>query len=535
MVISTTQLIGQEGAILEVVIGLDLAVLEVVGNQQNLQHVVVDLLGGDEVEGGGGGLAADAVVDHTRTLTFLVHGLIHGIVGIHDTQDVGRDADTEVAVGDVPVVLHLHSDLIQEGDELTLEPLQVTVSKVCGSLKGELSLKHMTFIQALLQTLVLHTGADDRNVFGHSSHDVGVSKVLDRVLDIGTHFLRQAHLDMRTSGNQELLEVVAEGGVNGVGMLSMIHGGIEVHLLDALISTQVDHDGTGEVDLGVNASMDNLTRSSLQIEHARQDIVLSIEVGDSTLGHVDLVSGDNLTSNLGLDLGDANITVDAVQRILTNQQRQILASRTGLQAVDQSLDLDLGTIHEGNLGIGSQSIDQLFLFILISLDGRGDSFDLHDLLIQGASIEQTMQDSLVRSTHRGSDRRSQGNQGRHGGRLRQGGLILQQVVLEDLSNGLSVLLQHVVKALVLEEVGVMLQHHGLDLVRHVLNFDLRDFLTGRLIDHGVAALTQFLNNVLNVAALIHTAKQSAHCLTAPFSYVNFGIDKLKKCELVNSW
>ena len=71
VVIRTTQLIGQEGTVLEVVIGLDLAVLEVIGNQQDLQLIIIDELRADEVEGSGGGLAADAVVNHTRTLSML--------------------------------------------------------------------------------------------------------------------------------------------------------------------------------------------------------------------------------------------------------------------------------------------------------------------------------------------------------------------------------------------------------------------------------------------------------------------------------
>ena len=82
MVVGPTELISQEGAVLEVVVGLDLAVLEVVGNEQHAQLVILELLAGDEVEGSSAGLAADAVVDDTRTLALFSHGLVHAVVGI---------------------------------------------------------------------------------------------------------------------------------------------------------------------------------------------------------------------------------------------------------------------------------------------------------------------------------------------------------------------------------------------------------------------------------------------------------------------
>jgi len=514
-VISTTQLIGQEGAILEVVIGLNLAVLEVVGNQQDLQLVIGHELRADEVEGSGGGLAADAVVDHTRTLGLLSQSLIHGIIGIQDTHDVGRNTNTEVAVSDVPIVLHLHGALIQEGNELTLQPLQVAVSKVSRSLEAELSIELMTGIQTLLQTLILHARADHSDVLGHGSDDISVSKMLNAVADIGTSFLRQADLDMRTSRDQELLEVVLESSVDGVSMLSMRNGSIEVHLGDLTIGMQIGQHGTIEIELSIHIHGLHGTISLLALKGASQSVGLTIEVRSSTLGHGDVLLLDDLTINSSLDLGNTDITVHTEQGVrASGKDSQVLATSTRNQTIGQGLNLDLSLVDEGDLSIGGQSIDQIFLVLIgRSLNGRNDLFDLNDLLLQSAGVIQTMQDSLIRSTHGGSNRSSQGNQAGHNSGLVHGTAIpLVHVVHEHLSSGLSVLLQHGIELLITEQLGIMLIHGTSDHISSVLDLHGAHLnTTNTLIANGIGATLQTSNNISNVVALIiHATKQLGH-------------------------
>nr|DAO98225.1 MAG TPA: hypothetical protein [Bacteriophage sp.] len=514
-VIRTAQLIGQEGTILEVVIGLDLAVLEVVGNQQDLQLVIGHELRADEVEGSGGGLAADAVVDHTRTLGLLSQSLIHGIVGIQDAHDVGRNTHAEMTISDVPVVLHLHGALIQEGNEFTLQPLQVTISEVGRSLEAELSIELVTGIQTLLQTLILHARADHSDVLGHGSDDISVSKVLNAVADIGTGFLRQAHLDMRTSRDQELLEVVLESSVDGVSMLSVRHGSIEVHLGDLSISMQISQNGAIEIELSIQVHGLNSTISLLALEGASQSVGLTIEVRSSTLGHGDILLINSLTINSGLDLGNTDIAVHTEQGVRTStKDSQVLATSTRNQTIGQGLNLDLSLVDEGSLGIGGQSINQVFLMLIgRSLDGGDNLFDLNELLLQRTGIIQTMQDSLVRSTHGSSNRSGQGNQAGHNSRLVHGTSVpLGHVVHEHLSSSLSILLQHGIKLLATEQLRIMLIHGTSNHICSILDLHGTHLSTANtLIANGVGATLQTSNNISNVVALIKLAtKQLGH-------------------------
>ena len=517
MVVGPTELISQEGAILEVVVGLDLAVLEVVGDEQHAQLVILELLAGDEVEGSGAGLAADAVVDDTRTLALFSHGLVHAVVGIQDAQDIGRHAHAEVAVGDVVIVLHLHGALVQEGNELTLDPLKVAVGEVAGSSEGEASLEHMTLVQALHQPLILHAGADHSDVLSHRSDDISVGEMLNAVGDISPSFLGQAHLDVRTSRHDELLEVVAEAGVNGMGVLSVRNGGIEVHLGHAVISPQVLQNGAIEIDLGGYIGIYDGAVGLLNLEHAGQGVGLGIEVGNSALGHADLVLGDHFPIHGGVDLGDTDVAVDLEEVVLTLEQRQVLAGIAGNQTINQGLHLDLGTIHEGNGSIGSQGIDQVFLLVAAGrLDNGSDLFDLDHLLVDRPGIKQTMQNGLIGSPHGGGDGSGQGNQVGHSRRLGQHVLHLGDVVLEDLGNTVRVFLQHTL-SLGGQNRTVMLQHHIADLVGHVGNLHAGDAPASyAFIADGVGTFLQLGNNITNVAALTLTAKQNAHYYTAPF-------------------
>lgn len=512
MVVRTTQLIGQEGAVLEVVVGLHNAHLEVVGDKQHIQLVVLEQLAGDEVEDAGGGLDPDGVVDDTRATAVLGAGLVHGVVGIQDAQDVGADADTEVAVGHVLVVLQLQGTLIQEGNELALQPLQVAIGEVGGSLEGEVGLVLMAGIQALHQTLVFHAGGDHGDVLGHRRHNVGVGEVLDAVGNIGPHLLGQADLDVRTGGHHVLVEVVAEGSVDRMGVLMVRHGGIEVDLLDAVVAAQPLHGAVIEIDAGRQIRVDNAAVILPDGEHAVHGVVLGIEVRIGALGDHDVFLGDGLAIQLHIDVRHAHIAVDLEQRVLTLHQRQVLDVQ--LNAVDQSIHIDLGTIHKGNGSVRGQSIDQvLFLGIAGSLQGRNDLFDLHRLLLQRTGIEQAVQGGLVGNAHGGRNGSSQSNQVGHQGRLGHGpianqGALIDQVVLEQLFSTLGILLQHIVELLG-EDGGVVIVHGALDRLSHVLDLNgSEDGPDGRLIADG--RIAKLIDNLLNVAALIVTAKHARH-------------------------
>lgn len=511
MVVGAAQLVSQERAVLEVVVGLNLAVLEVVGNQQHLHHVVGELLTGDEVEHAGGGLAADAVVDDTSALALLGGRLVHGEVCVQDAQDVGRHADTEVAVGDVPVVLHLQCTLVQEGDELTLQPLEVAVGEVGRSLEGELTLELMPLVQALLQPLVLHPGGDYGDVLSHRSHDVSVGKVLDAVLDIGAGFLGQAHLNVGTGGHDELLEVVAEAGIDGMSVLGVRHSGIEVYLLDTLICAEMLHHAAVEVQLAGYVQRDDIAGVVLDLEHAGQGVGLGIEVGNRALGHTNLGLVNRAGTQIYVDSGHADIAVNLEQRILALHQRQLIAACTGDQTLDESFHRNLGTLHEGDRGIGCQSIDEvLSLGIAGGLDDGDDLFDFHGLLLQRTGVEQAVQHGLIGSPHRGGNGGGKGNGRRHQRRLVHCVLGLRQVVHEDLSNGIRVLLQHVLAGLG-KDAGIMLAHEGADLVRHILDFNCTYHSAGNaLIADASAAGLQLVDNGTNVTAFRIAAKQNAH-------------------------
>lgn len=514
VVVSTAHLIGQVAGVLVVLVGLDLSILAVVRDQQNLHLVVVHRLAGDEVEGVGAGLHADAVVDDAGALVLLVHGLVHAVVGVHDLQDEGRHRNAEVAVRDVVLVLQLQGRLVHEGDELALQPLEVAIGKVGGSLEGELTLVDMAGIQALLQTLILHARADHADILGHRGHDVDLGKVLDGVLDVGAGLLRQAHLDVGPGRNHELLEAVLEACVDGVGVLAVVHGGIEVNLPDAGIRAQeLQHAGI-EVDPGGEVQRHGGAVGLLNVEQAGQGVVLGAEVGHGAPGEADLggihkgaafIEGD-------VDAGHADVAVDLEQRVLAGQKRQVVAGLGGINAVHQGIHHDLGAIHEGDAGIGCQSVDHILLDLIIgALDGRNDLFDVHGLLLQGLGVEQTVEGGLIGSPHHGRDAGGQGDQVGHQRRLGQGGLGLGDVVLEHLSDVLSILFQELLQHRVAVYAGIVLVHQIPDRIGHVLDFQAGNGVArNRLVADRGGALLQLIDNARNVAALRNAAKQYAH-------------------------
>lgn len=484
--------------------------------------IITELLTGDQVEDGGGGLDADAVVDDAGTTGLLGHGLIHTVIGIQGPQHIGADADTEVAVGDVVAVLHLQGAHIQEGDELALQPLQVSVSKVVGSLIGEAGLILVTGIQTSLQPLVLHAGGDHCDVAGHSRHDVGIGEVLDAVGNISPHLLRQAHLDVGTGGHDELLHAVLEGCVDGVSVLVVRHGGIEEDLLHAGIAAQIAQDRLVEIDLGGHVCHVDTPVRPADIEQAGHGVGLGIEIGNSTLGHGDILLVDGRTLDLSLDVGYTDIAVDPEQGVLALQQRKILGIQ--LDAVNQGVNLQLGAIDEGGLSVGGQGVHQILLDLTQgSLDGRGDLFDLHGLLIDRAGIEEAVQNGLVGGPHGGGNAGGQGDQAGHQSRFVHAGAgdaavrgILHQVVLQHLDHVLGILGQHMAQGILVAVVdvgpaGVMLKHKGADLVHHVLDLDGSDGRAANgFIDKGTTLKS--LEDVADVAAFVHTAKQCAHFL-----------------------
>lgn len=496
--------------------------LEVVGDQVDVHPIILELLTGDQVENGGGGLDADAVVDDARAAALLSHSLVHAVVGVQDPQDVRRHAHTEVAVGDIVAILHLQGALVQEGDELALQPLQVAVSEVVRSLEGELGLILVAGIQGLLQTLVLHTAGDDSDAVGHLSNDIPAGEVVDAVLDISAHLLRQAHFDVGPGGDHELLHAVLEAGVDGVSVLVVRHGGIEVYLLHAGIATQEQQDRFVEVQRGVHVHSDNGTVGLLDVEHAGHGVGLRVEVGDSALSHGNVLLINSLAVDLDIDVSHADVAVDPEQRILTGQQEQIPGVQ--LDTLDQLVDHQLSAVNEGNGGVGSQGIDHvLFLVGQGSLDSGGDLLDFHGLLLQNAGVEQTMQHGLIRRTHSGRDTGGQRDQAGHQGGLIHAGTsdaavggILDNVVPDHLGNAVGVFLQHGAQGVVVPVVnvrfpGVVLEHDALDLVGHSLDLDGLQHGTGNgLADEG--ATFESSEDVVNVAAFRHTAKQCTHNL-----------------------
>lgn len=523
MVVGAPQLVGQEARILEVVVGPHLAVLEVVGNQDHLQQVVLHHLAGDEVEGAGAGLGADAVVDDAGALALLSHGLVHAVVGIQDAQDVGGHRDAEVAVGDVPVVLHLQGALVQEGDELTLQPLQVAVGKAGGRLEGELALELVALVQPALQPLVLHTGGDDRNVLSHGGHDVGIGEVVDAVADIGPGLVRNAHFDVGPGRNQELLEVVAEGCLDGVGVLGMVHHCIEVNLLHTLIGGQGDQHALFEIDAGGDLNGHNLAVGLGDFEQGMHDIVLDIHIGAGAPGQADVLRVDDLAVQLHVDFADAHVAVHLEQPVLALQQGKILAALAGHQAVDQGLDLDFGPVDEHCLGVGRQSVNEvLSLGVAGGLDGGDDFLDFHRLLVQGAGVIDAVHHGLVRGTHGSGDGCGQGNQVGcdhglvHRGHAGKAG-VFHQAVEEHLLCARGILLQHGFEPLIGEQGGVMLLHLLHDALRHCGSIEGVDFLTsdGLVADCGCAFL-QHSNNLADVVAFSFATEQCTHCYIAPF-------------------
>lgn len=520
--VGPAELIGQEGAVLEVVVGLDGRHLEVVGDQQHLQLVVLKHLAGDEVEHGGAGLHADAVVDDAGATAVLGSRLVHGVVGIQNPEDVGRHTNTEVAVGAVASVLQLQGALVQEGDELTLQPLEVAIGEVGRSIEGELSDVLIALIQSLLEPLVLHTGADHGDILGHRSHHVGVGEVLDGVGDIGPHFLRQAHLDVRAGGHHKLLEVVAEGGVDGMGVLLVGHGGIEVHLLDTLVAADEDHGGLIEVQLGGHVSGIDGAILLLDVQQQVHGVLTGAEVGLGTLSDGNVLLRNHLVLAIKVNIGarKPNVTVDAEPAVHTLQQRNILAVH--LQTFTQSIDHDLGPGHEGLRSVGRQSVDQILILLLAgSADSGNDLFDLHGLLVDGAGVEQTMQHSLIRDAHGGGDARGQGDQVGHQGRLVHLADIgdsagLDQVVIEHLSNALGVLTDHLGKVIV-DVLTVVLVHQLHDALGHRLDLDRGKSGTGNGFIYDGTVLEPS-DDVSNVAAFRSTAKQNAH-VNSPFKIV----------------
>ena len=417
-----------------------------------------------------------------------------------------------MAVGHVLVVLQLQSALIQEGDELTLQPLQVAVCEVGGSLEGEVCLVLMARVQALHQTLVFHARGDHGDVLSHRRHNVGVGEVLDAVGDIGPHFLGQADLDVRTGGNHVLIEVVAEGSVDRVSVLMVRHGGIEVDLLDAVVAPQPLHGAVIEIDAGRQIRVDHGAVILPDGEHAVHGVVLGIEVRIGTLGDHDVLLGHGLAVQLHIDVGDTHVAIDLEQGVLALQQGQVLDVQ--LHAIDQGIHVDLGTVHKGNGSVRSQCVDQvLFLGIAGSLQGRDDLFDLHRLLLQSAGIEQAVQSCLVGNAHGGRNRGGQSDQVGHQGRLGHGpianqGALVDQVVLEQLFSTLGIFLQHVVKLLG-EDGGVVIVHGALDRFSHVLDLNgSEDRPNGRLIADG--RIAKLSDNLFDVAALVVTAKHARH-------------------------
>lgn len=525
-VIRTAQLISQEGAVLEVVIGFDLAHLPLVRDQQHLHVVVFELLTGDQIEDAGAGLDADRVVDDAGAAALFGHALVQGEVGIQNPQDVGRHAHAEVAVGDVFTVLQLQSALIQEGDELTVQPLQVAVREIGRSFEGELALVLPAGIQALLQPLIFHAGGDHRDLLGHGRHDVGVGEVMNLIGDVGLLLGRQADFDVRTGRHNELLEAVPEAGVNGMGVLLVTHGGIEVDLLDHGVTAQILHGAVLEVQLGAEVGHVHRTVVLDDVEQAGQNIVLGLEVGHGALGEGDLFRLNLLAVDLSIDVSHTDIAVDGEQGILTFQQEVVLDAQ--LQAVDQGIDHDLGTIHEGNGGIGSQSVDQILgLLVAGGLDGGDNLFDIHSLLIQRPGIEQPMQNGLIRSPHGGSDGGCQGDQIGHrdscliqplagghvivdlaGGVAANKLLALHQAVLEDLGRIGGVLMQHGLEVFV-HNASIMLGHGLADGLSQILDLNAAKCSRAYAFVYDRTAAKTF-DNVCNVTAFRNAAKQNTH-------------------------
>ena len=426
-----------------------------------------------------------------------------------------------MAVGAVALVLQLQGALIQEGDELPLQPLEVAVREVGRSIEGELSDVLATLIQGFLQPLILHTGADHGDALSHLGDDIGVGEVLDGVGDIGPGFLRQAHLDVRPGGNHELLEVVAERSVDGMGVLLVGHGGVEVHLLDTAVAAQIEQHGLIEVDLRRHIGGVDGAVVLPDVQQQVHGVLTGAEVRLGALGDGDVLLRNDLAVDLDVGALEPHITVDAEAGVLTLQQGDILGVH--LDAVDQGIDLDLGPLHEGNLGVGGQGVDQILVLLLAGgADGRDDLLDLHGLLVDGAGIEQTMQDRLVGNPHGGRDAGRQSDQIGLKSRLGDNAVLIQgghagvdQVVVEHLSDALGILVHQILE--LLADVGtVVLVHQLSDALGHSLDLNSGKCGTSNRLIHDGTFLEP-IDDVSDVAAFRSTAKQCTH---SQFSFQN---------------
>nr|DAS76654.1 MAG TPA: hypothetical protein [Caudoviricetes sp.] len=524
-VVRTTDRIGQEGRILEVVVGLNRRILELIRHQNHDTSSSVHHLRRDEVEYVGRSLHTDRVVDQTRTAGLLGQGLIKHMLSIQNLQDIRRNCYTEVAVIQVVVKLNASSQLVQERNELTLQPFEVAMHEVRGRLKVEQSLEHMTALQAQVQTLVFHARADNRNLLSHCSHDVMIRKVVDHVADISLGLVRHRNFDVRTGRHGVLLEPVTIGHLNRMSVLRVLDHCIEEYLIDIFtVRGQILQNAALEVHSSrdIDLSRNFTSRSINSLVSYIQNRLTSREVRSRALLQTQGGASQRRTSSQS-DMIQTHRTIDTSQRIQTSNQILILAllarSQTSLKQVSQN---DLGLVNKQvRIGLARlERVDQVLGFLTRSNYHRDNVFDLNGRLIQSAGIIHTMQRRLIRNTLGDRDGRGQGVQERNGSslvdgsditssRINRNSTILNQSIDKHLTNALSILLQDLAHEGIFvgntKRLRIMRKH---GLLNHF--FGGIDFLcaaNGRLSQAGVL-ISKFVDNSFNVT--IFTIEQRQH-------------------------